>query len=261
MRYITPNNLVHINDRLASLELYREVAMTSSGDEAIRASILAKIQKEEDAIRASYFEKVEPNGSTRVRHPSIAVIEVSHDILSEPRRLFGNKINSLVTYTLTVSQADALIDLDGVIRYEPYAPVGRFTLSEQSFNSLLASSGGQVQPMNIEALQGWRIEPTISDLYEMGTSHIGANIQREIEKRNSAFLELLSQLLERQAIGGKLPLSVVKQLSGILGLPAMLSSNMAHHVKAIAEYAQEVTTAQRLEIEAVIRAHQLQEVL
>lgn len=260
MTYITPRNLVYINDRLASLNQYREVAMASSGDESIRASILAKIQKEEDDIRASYFEKVEPNGSTRVRHPSIAVIEVRHDILKEPRRLFANKINSLVTYTLTVSQADAVIDLDGVIRYEPYAEVGRFTVSEQSFNSLLASTGGQTQPMNIESLQGWKIEPSIPDFFNAEANILGAQIDREIAARNKPFLALIDQLQERQAKGGKLPTSVIEKLSGILGVSDMLIVNMSHHVKMIAEYTQVVTTAQRLELEAVIRVHQQQEI-
>jgi hypothetical protein len=260
MRYITPKNLVHINDRLASLDLYREVAMASSGDEAIRASILAKIQKEEDAIRASYFEKVEPNGSTRVRHPSIAVIEVCHDILSEPRRLFGNKINSLVTYTLTVSKADALIDIDGVIRYEPYEEVGRFTLSEQSFNSLLASTGGQSQPMNIESLQGWQIEPAIPDVFQASARTLGDQIDREIEARNGTLLRLIAYLQERQAKGGKLPGSEIEKLSRTLDFPSTFVSNLCHSVGSIAEYAEKVASAQRLEIEALIRVHQLQEV-
>ena len=260
MTYITPNNLVHINDRLASLDVYREVALASAGDERVQASILAKIQKAEDAIRASYFEKVEPNGSTRVRHPTIAVIEVCHDILKEPRRLFANKINSLVTYTLTVSQADAVIDIDGVIRYEPYAEIGRFTLSEQSFNNLLASEGGQTQPMNIESLHGWLIEPAIPDMFFAEARILGDQIDREIRTRNRSFVELLDELQERQAKGGKLPAAVIEKLSGILGLPAMLIGNMGHHVKMLAEYAQEVTTSQRLELEAVIRIHQQQEI-
>ncbi|WP_274644334.1 hypothetical protein [Pseudomonas serbica] len=260
MTYITPKNLVHINDRLASLELYREVAMASSGDESIRASILAKIQMEEDAIRASYFERVEPNGSTRVRHPTIAVIEVRHDILTEPRRLFANKINSLVTYTLAVSQADAVIDLDGVIRYEPYAEVGRFTVSEQSFNSLLASTGGQSQPMNIESLQGWLIEAAIPDFFEASARTLGDQVDREIEARNRTLVGLIESLQERQTKGGKLPASEIEKLSRILDFPSTFVSNLCHSVGAIAEYAETVTSAQRLEIEALIRAHQLQEV-
>lgn len=261
MRYITEKNLVFINDRLASLDVYRQLANESQGDERIRDSILAKIQKAEDEIRASYFERVEPNGSTRVRHPTIAVIEVAHDILKEPRRLFGNKINSLVTYTLTVSNADAVIDADGVIRYEPYAEVGRFTLSEQAFNNLLASSGSQSMPMNIESLAGYQIDPAIPDAFEAEAKALMSQIDKELETRGSSLASVVERLKQHQEKGGKLSATAIGEMSGIASLPSTLKSNMAFHVGMIAEYAQEVTTAQRLEVEAVIRVHQQQEIL
>lgn len=259
MRYITDNDVLFIKDRLASLESYREVAMQAQGDVRIRESILGKIQKEEDTLRASYFEQVDANGTTRVRHPSIAVIEVAHEILPEPRRLWGNKTKSLVAYTIEVSLADALIDTDGVIRYEPYELVGRFTVSEHIFNTMMAHNGHRSLPVNIEMIKGQVVEPAIPDVFQGEARILGTNIERSINSQGDRITDLIAALEERSIKGGKLPASAIAEFAGIENVPSRIKSDTSFHIGELAEFSHEVITAQRLEVEALIVRHRQQE--
>lgn len=259
MRFITEENLLYVRDRLASLETYREVALQAQGDERIRESVLAKIKKEADALGACFFEQVDANGTTRVRHPSIAVIEVAHEILPQPRRLWGNKIKSLVAYTIEVSLADALIDVDSVIRYEPYELVGRFTVSEHTFNTMMAQNGNRSLPVNIDMLKGHTVEPSIPDVFEAEARILGANIDRSLNSQGNRITRLIGALEERSQKGGKLSASSIEEFAKIGEVPSRIKSDTSHHIGELAEFSHEVITAQRLEVEALIALHRQQE--
>ena len=259
MRYITEQNLRYVRDKLASLETFREVALLAKGDESLRASVLAKIKKEEDALSVCFFEQVDDKGTTRVRHPSIAVIEVAHEILPQPRRLWGSKIKSLVAYTIEVSLADALVDVEGVIRYEPYELVGRFIVSEQTFNTMMAQNGDRSLPVNIEMLKGHTAEPSIPDVFQSEARILGDNIDNSLNVQGNRLCNLIYELEKRSQNGGKLSNGSIEQMSKIGDVPSRIKSDTAYHIGALAEFSHEVITAQRLEVEALIALYRQQE--
>lgn len=163
MQYIKPENLIFHNDALVTLEVLREHTLGCEGDEAVRLGILSKIDRRIAELKASVFERREANGSIRVRHPAIGVLCIDHETLKEPTQLFASHIKSLVAFTITISRADAIIGVDGLIDYEPYEEIARFKMTASAFSELITSPGRGHHPATFEFAKYYRIDPYLPD--------------------------------------------------------------------------------------------------
>lgn len=253
MKYLKPQHMVYIKDRDVSLDVLAGLAQSAKGDDAIRESILAKIEAYRAADRAQYTETQLPDGTVRVRHPSVAVIELEHYILPKPVQMFGNQCKSLVGYTLTISRADIVIHTDGLVSYEPHEVVGVFKLSETSFNRLISNPDRMGFAATIEQVKGFHIEPEIDSAF-LGLGHkIAAQIPSDVQQMAENLAKLTESLEGIAAKGGKMSQKTIDEMTRH-GLPSPygFARGASHNIARVSEFAQETTTAQRLEIEALI---------
>jgi hypothetical protein len=260
MNYIKPNNTLFLGDREKSLDILVDLANASQGDDRLRASILAKIDKYRSADRAQYAETVLPDGSVRLRHPAIGVVSVDHQILPKPTVLFGTPSKSLTAYTLTVSRAEATITKDGLITYAPYEVVGQFKMSELSFNNMVANPGGGDSPVVIEKLKGFHIEPTIPSAFTAQARHLAKNIEVATQDMADRLKQLTARFTELGEKGGKMSQKTIDDLKRS-GIPSAssLTSTLSFQISKVAEFSQEVMTSQRVEIESLISLRKTQE--
>ncbi|MBI6885848.1 hypothetical protein [Pseudomonas putida] len=257
MSFIKPSNTISHRDRLASLEEYADMAKASKGDEAIRASILAKVEAYRAREKSYYCETVQADGSTRVRHPAIAVVRVEHNILDVPEQMFGSYIKSLTAYTVTVQRAEVIVQKDGLLSYEPYEEVARFKLSDPAFNQMISSSGRGSFPVTMEKVLDYQIEPPIQSAFAAKPMRLAKGIEEVVIEMSSRLQGLTADLESLQAKGGKLSKKAIDELmrSGIPGV-AGFTNGVSYQVSQIAEFSQEVAATQRIEIEALISLKQ-----
>lgn len=255
MTYIKPSNTRYLQDRIKSLDALADVANSSTGDDAIRNSILAKIEQYRSDELARYSETKLPDGSVRIHHPGIGVVSVDHSVLPKPTDMFGNPTKSLTAYTITVSRADAIVTPEGLISYEPNEVVGQFKLSELSYNQMVANPSCGDFPVTIEKLKGFKIEPTIDSAFTSKPRHLANAIQKTVLQMSSQLSDLTGQLEAMHLKGGKLSQKVIDDLVRSEVPDARnFAGRLSHGIKKVAEFSQEVTTAQRIEIEAFISA-------
>lgn len=257
MSYITKENTVYLRDRLASLSILEDIARASEGDEVIRESILAKISKAREADKARFSETVLPNGNVRLRHPAIAVVAVDHSVLEAPVQMFGNKTKSLTAYTMTVSRAEAIVTPEGLLSYEPYEVVGQFKLSELTYNQMVANPSAGSFPVTIEKLNGHVVEPTIPCAFVNQPRQISKTVEARVAQMGDRLAGLAQTLEALHTKGGKMSQSTMTELSR-REMPSTynFSHALAYDISKVAEFSQEVTTAQRIEIEAFIAIKQ-----
>lgn len=253
MNYLKPQHMQFLKDRDMSLDVLAGVAQAAKGDDAIRESILAKIEAYRAADRAQYTETQLPDGTVRVRHPSVAVIELDHYILPKPVQMFGNQCKSLVGYTLTISRADTVIHTDGLVSYEPHEVVGVFKLSETSFNHLISNPDRMGFAATIEMVKGYHIEPGIDSAFLGLGRKIAALIPADVHKMTDSLIKLTESLEELAAKGGKMTMKTIDEMARH-GLPSPdgLARGVSYNIARVSEFAQEASTAQRLEIESLI---------
>lgn len=257
MKYIKAENAVYLRDRLASLDILDELAYASEGDDLLRQSILAKIARQRDADKARYGETVLDNGSVRLRHPAIAVVTVDHSVLSAPMQMFGNKTKSLTAYTLTVSRADATVTPDGLVSYDPYEVVGQFKLSELSYSQMIANPGAGTFPATIEKLKGHVIEPTIPCAFVHQPRMIARSVEASVNQMAQRLDHLANVLEGLHDKGGKMSQATTTSLvRSEVPSTSNFSRTLSFNISKVAEFSQEVTTAQRVEIEALIALKQ-----
>jgi hypothetical protein len=258
MKYLKPQHMVCLNDRDVSLSVLADLATQAQGDEAIRQSILDKIERHRAADLAQYTETKLPDGTVRVRHPSVAVIELDHYILPKPVQMFGNHSKSLVGYTFTISRADIVVHSDGLVAYEPHEVVGVFKLSETSFNRLISNPDRMGYATTIEMVKGYHIEPTIDSAFTSLGRKIAAMIPAEVQKMTDNLAQVTQTLEGLAAKGGKLSKTSIDDLSRNLPSTDGMARNASYNISRVSEFAQETTTTQRLEIEALISLRQRQ---
>lgn len=253
MAYTKPQNTVHLRDRLASLDIFAQLANESDGNDALRDSILAKIKKRREAEKARYSETDLPNGSVRIRHPGIGVVTVAHDVLAEPVQMFGNKTKSLTAYTLTVSRADAIVTPEGLLSYEPYEVVAGFKLSELSYNQMVANPGSGAFPVEIQKIQGLNIEPTIESAFVGEARGLAMGVEKAVDKMSLDLADMIKVFEDFHAKGGKLTQKVIAEVVRS-EIPSTwnYSDYLSYQISRVAEFSQGVATCQRIEIEALI---------
>lgn len=257
MTYITKEHTVYLRDRLASLSVLEDIARASKGEEAIRESILSKISRAREADKARFTEVVMPNGNVHIRHPAIAVVTVDHGVLEAPIQMFGNKTKSLTAYTMTVSRAEAIVTPEGLLSYEPYEVVGQFKLSELSYNQMVANPSAGSFPVTIEKLKGHVVEPSIPCAFVDQPRQVSKTVEARVAQMGDRLAGLTQAMEALHAKGGKMSQSTISDLSRH-GMPSTnnFSSALAFDIAKVAEFSQEVTTAQRIEIEAYIAVKQ-----
>lgn len=258
MKYITRDNTIYLRDRLASLDILEDMARASAGNDAIRESILAKIAKARETDKARYSETEMANGSTRIRHPGIAVVSVDHSVLPTPVQMFGNQTKSLTAYTLTVSRAEAIVSPEGLLSYEPYEVVGQIKLSEMSYNQMVANPSAGSFPVTIEKLKGHVIEPAIPCAFVNKPRVVARTVETRVAKMGAQLTNLTKALEDLHAKGGKMTQATIRDVSGEVPMTSDFSGALAYDISKVAEFSQQVTTAQRIEIEAFIAVKQAQ---
>lgn len=258
MTYITRDNTIYLRDRLASLDILEDMARASVGNDSIRESILAKIAKAREADKARYCETVMDNGSTRIRHPGIAVVSIDHSVLPAPVQMFGNQTKSLTAYTMTVSRAEAIVSPEGLLSYEPYEVVGQFKLSEMTYNQMVANPSAGSFPVTIEKLKGHAIEPAIPCAFVNKPRVVARTVETRVAKMGAQLTDLTKALEDLHAKGGKMTQATIKAVGGGVPQAYNFSRALAYGIAKVAEFSQEVTTAQRIELEAFIAVKQAQ---
>lgn len=258
MTYITSNNTIYLRDRLASLKVLEDMAHASEGSDAIRNSILAKIAQARETDKARYSETVMANGSTRIRHPGIAVVCVDHSVLDVPVQMFGNQTKSLTAYTMTVSRAEAIVSPEGLLSYEPYEVVGQIKLSELTYNQMVANPSARDFPVTIEKLKGHAIEPTIPCAFVNKARIIARTVESRVTRMGTQLGQLTQALEALHDKGGKMTQATMKDVSSDVPSTYNFSRALSYDIAKVAEFSQEVTTAQRIEIEAFIAVKQAQ---
>lgn len=160
MQYIKPENLIVHEEKLLTLEVLREHTLACQGDGTIRERIIKKIDAQVAELKASVFERLELDGSIRIRHPSIGVMHINHEVLDEPKQLFASHIKSLVAYTITISRADAVVSQNQLIRYEPYEVITKLHMAEAAFAGLTSSPGRDHFPATLGILRSSQHRPS-----------------------------------------------------------------------------------------------------
>lgn len=253
MRYIKDYNMQCLTDRLYSLDALAEIASVSNGSDVIRESILAKIEKRRQIEKSYYSETELPDGSVRIRHPAIGVVELDHSAFPEPTQLFGNPCKSLVAYTFTISRADAILAPDGLVRYEPYELVGKFVASERSFNMMLCGAGRLEMPVNVEYVIGYKVEESIPSVMVNQGRTIASWLPGQVHAMGASINRIVGNLEAAKEKGGKLGKKDFELLvSSATSFAPSFIRNTSYRVSCVAEYAQEVNTARRMELEALI---------
>ena len=256
MPYIKPANLIYHQDSLLTLEALREHTLASTGDTAVQAGILAKIDARLDKLKASVFEREEPNGDTRVRHPAIGVMALRHELLDTPTQLFASAVKSLVDYTVTVHRADAVISKDGLIRYEPYEQLVELKMTETAFNQLITSPGRSAQPATLLQVVGFVVEPLVPDVQAAAQTLIAKSLEDCLDGTEQSMSVLVDTLRQVASKGSK---PTQKLSTGILRETSLLCSAVvtgpSHQLSNLGEFAEQVKAQSRLEMEAAIALH------
>ena len=260
MQYIKPENLIFHNDALVTLEVLREHTLGCAGDEAVRQGILDKIDARIAAVKASVFERTEANGAIRVRHPAIGVMCIDHETLSEPTQLFASHIKSLVAFTITISRADAIIGVDGLISYEPYEEIARFKMSEAAFNDLISSPGRAHHPGTFEFSKHYRIDPYLPDALANSKTLLSRSLENCLDGTQEWLGILTGLITETAEKSAKPPVKAVTDMQKYTSmLEASVVSGPAFGLARLAEFAELVKAHSQQEVEALIAFHKMNE--
>lgn len=254
MPYIKPTNLLYHQDALLTLEALREHTLACAGD--AQAGILAKIDARLEKLKASVFERVEPNGDTRVRHPAIGVMALRHELLDTPTQLFASAVKSLVDYTVTVHRADAVISQDGLIRYEPYEQLVELKMTEAAFNQLITSPGGEAQPATLLQAVGFAVEPLVPDVLSATQTLMAKSLEDCLDDTEQSVDKLVDSLRQLASKGTKptqkMRADLVREISL---LSAAVITGPSYELSNLGEFAEQVKAQSRMEMEAAIALH------
>ncbi|MDT8925450.1 hypothetical protein RBE51_21945 [Pseudomonas taiwanensis] len=260
MQYIKPENLIFHNDALVTLEVLREHALGCEGDEAVRQGILEKIDVRIAELKAAVFERTEADGTIRVRHPAIGVMCIDHETLTEPTQLFASHIKSLVAFTITISRADAIIGVDGLIDYEPYEEIVRFKMSESAFQSMMTSPGRGHHPATFEFAKHYRIDPYLPDALASSKTLLAQSLEHCLEGTQE-WLDILAGLITEAAEKPAKP--TTKAVATMQKYTSMLEGSVvsgpAFALARLAEFAELVKAHSQQEVEALIAFHKMKE--
>lgn len=259
MKFIKSSNQKFLGDRSHSLDILENLAHASKGDDKLRDSILSKIERYRKADNAQYAETLLPDGSVRLRHPSIGVVSINHQILPAPTVLFGNPSESLTAYTLTVSRAEALVKPNGLVAYEPYEVVGQFQMSELSFNSMVTDPNGGDSAVTVQKLKGFHVEPTIPSAFTAQAKHLAQNIQQLVAGMGDTLNQLTEKFVALGERGGKLSQKAMSDLDRHeIPSTKSLANNLSFQIEKVATHSQEVMTSRRVELESLISLRKTQ---
>lgn len=254
MPYIKPTNMLYHQDAVLTLEALREHTLACAGD--AQAGILAKIDARLEKIKASMFERVEPNGDTRVRHPAIGVMGLRHELLKTPTQLFASPVKSLVDYTVTIHRADAVITQEGLIRYEPYEQLLELKMTESAFNQLITSPGREAQPATLLQATGFLVEPLVPDVKSAAQTLIAKGLEECLNSTEQSVNELVETLRQLASKGTKPTQkvsAVILQETSLLSVAVITGPSF--ELSNLGEFAEQVKAQSRLEMEAAIALH------
>ncbi|AYG48121.1 hypothetical protein DV532_28045 (plasmid) [Pseudomonas sp. Leaf58] len=260
MQYIKPENLIFHNDALVTLEVLREHTLGCEGDEAVRLGILSKIDRRIAELKASVFERREANGSIRVRHPAIGVLCIDHETLKEPTQLFASHIKSLVAFTITISRADAIIGVDGLIDYEPYEEIARFKMTASAFSELITSPGRGHHPATFEFAKYYRIDPYLPDAMANSKTLLARSVENCLDGTQewlSNLAGLISEAAEKSAKPTLKAVAEMQKYTSMLELSVV--AGPGYNLARLAEFAEVVKAHSQQEIEALIALHKMNE--
>jgi hypothetical protein len=260
MSYIKPENLIFHNDALVTLEVLRQHTLESHGDDSTRQRILQKIDARIEELNASVFEREEPSGEVRVRHPSIGVMCINHELLPEPTQLFASHIKSLVAFTITISRADALVGKDGLIRYEPYEVIAQFKMTESAFSALISSPGSGQMPATIESVKHYRIDPYFPDVLANSKTLVSRSLENCLDGTQTWLDELANLISDAAQKGAKPSLKAAEEITKYASMvEGSVVSNPAYGLLKLAEFAEVVKAHSQQEVEALIAFHQMKQ--
>lgn len=185
---------------------------------------------------------------------------IDHEPLKEPTQLFASHIKSLVAFTITISRADGIIGVDGLITYEPYEELARFKMSEAAYNQLITSPGRETQPATFEFAKHYRIDPYLPDAPANSKTLLSRSVENCLDGTQE-WLGILTGIITETAEKSAKP--PVKAITAMQRYTSMLEGSVvsgpAYGLAKLAEFAELVKVHSQQEVEALIAFHKMNE--
>lgn len=249
--FLTNDTTKHHMSQLQSLVAYRGLIAKADCAESVKASMLAKVNAEEERLKSICFEKKLADGRIHVRHPNFCAITTEFvDI--DPTRLFGSFIKSEKVVRLKVFRMEAFVDEDGVAEYFKYGdPLAVADFTAYQFQSMVfGSSMGATTPCTLRHLYCVDVDAFQPDALSSLARSFSEDVAEDTERRISSTRKTLSQAEEGLSKPKKMSeKSKSESIRTINNSVANLKANSLFVSRQLAELAAKVTEQKRCEIE------------
>ncbi len=255
MKFLMPENMTRLHKELKKIDGYLAVA-ESMPETAMREGILDKLAASRQALIEQYGEFELDDGSTLVKHPGIGYITLEESLCSEPVRLFESKVKSLSTNRIRVYRCDALIGLNGNVRYVNRTLLIDVEMSQAAFAQLIVNPGFGRYPATIRhnGHEAVEFEGDISDL----RAKILYDTAQRMTNGLSQWVDELTQAFDAcKDKGGAMSQQSRRDVSRTANvLESWTNSNPGFYAKRLAEFSDSTTVDIKLEI---MMAHKLKQ--
>lgn len=251
MTYITPKNTRFLNQHVIDTNILIDMIERHQPEGDLKQSLITKLKNNIAGLKSLVAETVLADGSTKIMHPSIYQVQIKQERAENPERLFCSRVRSIYPYTITVSQADAIISPEGVVSYTPTHERMVFQMSEPAFSSLISGDGESGG--TLRKLDGVDAPELLEDAMLTGMRSVSSSQESEYDDRMNSLKQAIALFSKAQEKGGKLSAKDKNEITKKISSSGQMAGNLGFFIKRVGEMTESVASEQRVEIEAVIR--------